>query len=127
MNLHLSAGLLLLVANCNAGYFVWVPSILLICAVVYWKTASSWTWYFHSFFWIHPHIFSFLSSERLHIDVNPHCNTLQYHSEVHKHAIILMAFAGVLAQICSADSAGEKQFKRAQWALAVTLQFLSAY
>lgn len=38
-----------------------------------------------------------------------------------------MASAGVLAQICSADSAGEKQFKRAQWALAVTLQFLSAY
>lgn len=117
------------------GYFYWLLiSVLDIlfghhltcCAVVYWKTASSWPLYFCSFFWIYPHIVSFLSSEYLHIDINPYCNTFQYHSEVHQHAIILIAFAGVLAQICSADSAGERQFKRAQWVLTVTLQFLSS-
>lgn len=125
-NLHLSAGIFLLFVNFNAGYFVWVPSNLLTYAAVSCKTSSSWILYFHSFFWIHPHIISFLSSEYLHIDVNPYCNTFQYHSEVHKHAIMLISFAGVLAQINSADSSGEKQFKPAQWVLAVTLPFLSS-
>lgn len=57
--------------------------------------------------------FPSLSSEFLHINVNPCCNTFRYHSEVRKHAIILIAFPGVLAQVCSlsVDSAGEKQFK----------------
>ena len=55
--------------------------------------------------------FSFLSSEFLHINVNHCCNTFHYCSEVCKHAVILIAFPGVLAQVCSTDSAGEKQFK----------------